>query len=360
MNFCRSLGLSLALVLTAGTSLAFGQTIGVVVPRSGTFSALGEQILNGANFQAEASESTIVTIDDPCSADGGGTVAEQLIGAKVDAAIGFLCSETLEGALPALSAAGIPAITTSVRSQILMEDALKHGWLLYRLAPSDRAEAAKLVDVILGDWAEKPVALIDDGTLHGRELVDTIRNALEEKGLKPVFVDTYRPGQEQQVALVRRLARAGATHVFVGGDRSDITVIARDAAAEKIALTVLGGDALNAANRPLPLNYGVYAVTVPDYQTLPDALEVAKAMRAKGLEPEGYVLPAYAAATIAAEAVGIARSENKPIGEVLLSRAFNTVIGPVRFNEKHELADNPYRLLLWRGDAFAPPPTSAD
>ena len=85
MNFCRCLGLSLALVLTAGASLAFGQTIGAVVPRSGTFSALGQQILNGANFQAEASGSTIVTIDDPCSEDGGGTVAEQLIGAKVDA-----------------------------------------------------------------------------------------------------------------------------------------------------------------------------------------------------------------------------------------------------------------------------------
>lgn len=360
MNFSRCLPLSLAVILTAGTSFANAQTIGVVVPQEGAFAALGAQIIAGAQFRAEASGNKIVIVDDSCDDKSGNAVAEQLVAAKVDAAIGFLCSETLEVSLPKLSEQGIPAITVSVRSKILMEDAKKSGWLLFQLAPSDRSEADKLTEIILRDWAEEPYALIDDGTIRNRELVDAIRNSLEEKGLRPVFTDTYRPGQEQQVSLVRRLAKTGATHVFVGGDRSDVAVIARDAAAEKIKLALLGGDALNAPNRPVPLAYGVFAVTLPDYQTLPDAAEVAKAMHAKGLQPEGYVLPAHAAAAIAAEAVDIAHSEKKPIGEILLSRAFNTVIGPVRFNEMHELADNPYRLLIWRGDTFAPPPPTAE
>lgn len=360
MNFRRCLPLTFAVMMTAGTSFANGRTIGVVVPREGTFSALGAQIASGAQFHADAAGDKIVIVDDTCDDKSGDAVAERLVATEVDAAIGFLCSETLEGSLPSLTEAGIPAITVSVRSKILMEDARKSGWLLFQLAPSDRSEADKLTEIILRDWAEKPYALIDDGTIRGRELVDAIRNSLEEKGLKPVFTDTYRPGQEQQVALVRRLAKTGATHVFVGGDRSDVAVIARDAASEKIKLVLLGGDSLNAANRPLPLAYGVLAVTLPDYQSLPDAAVVAKAMRAKGLEPEGYVLPAHAAAAIAAEAIDIAETEKKPIGEILLSRAFNTVIGPVRFNETHELADNPYRLLIWRGDTFAPPPPSAD
>lgn len=360
MNFRRCLPITCALVFAAGSSFADGRKIGVVVPQQGPFAALGTQVLQGARFQAEAAGNTVIPVDDGCDDKSGGTVSEQLIAAKVDAAIGFLCSETLEGALPDLTEAGIAAITVSVRSKILMDDARKADWLLFQLAPSDPSEADKLAEVILRDWAEKPYALIDDGTIRGRELVDAIRNALEEKGLKPVFTDTYRPGQEQQVALVRRLAKTGATHVFVGGDRTDVAVIARDAASEKINLVLLGGDSLNAANRPVPLAYGVFAVTLPDYQTLPDAAEVSKAMRTKGLEPDGYTLPAHAAAAIAAEAVEIARSERKPVGEALVSRAFNTVIGPVRFNEKHELADNPYRLLIWRGDTFAPPPPATE
>ncbi|MGO7515548.1 ABC transporter substrate-binding protein, partial [Rhizobium ruizarguesonis] len=79
-------------------------------------------------------------------------------------------SETLEGALPKLKDANIPAITVSVRSCILMEDALKNGWPLFRAAPADGAEAAKIIEAILKDWAADQIALIEDGTIHGREM----------------------------------------------------------------------------------------------------------------------------------------------------------------------------------------------
>jgi branched-chain amino acid transport system substrate-binding protein len=278
-----------------------------------------------------------------------------LINAKVQVAVGFLCSETLEGALPKLKDAGIPVITVSVRARILMEDALKNGWPLFRLAPVDGAEAAKVVDIILRDWTADPIALIDDGTIHGRELVDAVRSALDERGLKPVFNDTYRPGQEQQIALVRRLKKTGATHVFVGGDRSDVAIIARDAQSEKIPLVVMGGDSMRAADQPVPLASGSLAVAIPNYESLPPATATVQAMRAAGIEPEGYVLPSAAAAAIASQAVEAAISVNKPLAAKLIGTTFQTVLGPVTFGQNHELADNPYRLQEWRGKAFAPP-----
>lgn len=355
MNTLRGLALLPMLLLAAGECHAAGLTIGVVAPQTGNLAPIGAQIIAGATARIQQDGNTIVTVAETCEENSGAAIADALINAKVQVAVGFLCSETLEGALPKLKDANIPAITISVRSRILMEDALKNAWPLYRMAPADGAEAEKIIEVIVREWAASPIALVEDGTIHGRELTEAIRNALEEKGLKPVFTDTYRPGQEQQVALVRRLKKAGATKVFVGGDRSDVAVIARDAAAEKIQLDILGGDAMRAANQPLALADGVYAVALPDYAARPEAKSVVDALRAGGVEPEGYVLPAYAAVEIASKAVQDAGADDRPIAQHIGGTSFETIIGKIAFNAGHELADNPYRLLLWHAGSFVLP-----
>jgi branched-chain amino acid transport system substrate-binding protein len=360
MNILRGIAAFSMLLAAASAAHAAGITIGVVAPQSGNLQQLGAQIFAGANFQITQDGNTFVAINEPCEENSGAAVADALINAKVQLAVGFLCSETLEGALPKLKDAKIPAITVSVRSRILMEDALKNDWPLFRLAPPDGAEAARVIEVILEDWSAAPMALIEDGTIHGRELTEAVRNALEEKGLKPVFTDTYRPGQEQQVALVRRLKRAGATKVFIGGDRSDIAIIARDAAAEKIPLEILGGDAMRAANQPLPLADGVRAVALPDYASQPAGQTTAKALRDQGIEPEGYVLPAAAAAAIAQQAASAAAESGLPVTGLLVGTNFETPIGDVTFTSGHELQTNPYQLQEWRGNAFVAPTASAN
>lgn len=355
MNRLRRSLLVLPLLLAAGNSFAAGVNIGVVSPQGGNYGSLGAQIAAGAGFEIRAAKNTMTSVNEPCTDGSGSAVADALIAAKVQVAIGFLCSETLDGALPKLKDAGILVITVSVRSRILMDDALKNGWPLFRLAPVDGAEAAKVVEIILKNWTSAPIALIDDGTIHGRELVDAVRTALEDRGLKPVFNDTYRPGQDQQIGLVRRLRKAGATHVFVGGDRSDVAVIARDAQSEKVPLVLMGGDAMRAPDQPVALAAGVEAVALPDYQTLPPAATAIQAMRAANIEPEGYVLPAAAAAAVADQAVGGAIAGNKPLLGILTGTTFQTVIGPLTFSQNHELNDNPYRLLQWQGKSFVPP-----
>ena len=250
----------------------------------------------------------------------------------------------------------MPAITLSVRSGILMEDALKKKWPLFRLAPGPKAEADKAVEVITRDWKSEPFALIDDGTIHARELVEAIRLRLEEVGMKAAFVDTYRPAQEQQLTLVRRLAKTGVTHVFVGGDRTDAAIIARDAAVEKAPLALLGGEALVGADPTVPMTDGVQAIALPDYQTLPAGEPVAKAMLARDIVAEGYVLPAHAAVTTLAAAA----AEGGDLAEKLATGRFDTAIGPLAFGADHELSANPYQLLVWKDGAFVPTGTTPE
>lgn len=337
-------------LLAGGPAMAAGLTVAVVAPEAGPLAILGQQVRDGARFAAEANGDTVVEIPEACDETDGDGIARAILSAGADAAVGFLCTEGLAASLPALAEANVPAITLSVRSGIVMEDALKKTWPLFRLAPGPKAEADKAVEIIARDWKSEPFALIDDGTIHARELVETIRLRLEEVGMKAAFVDTFRPAQEQQLTLVRRLAKTGVTRVFVGGDRTDVAVIARDAAAEKQPLTLLGGEALVGADPTVAMTDGVQAIALPDYQSQPEGEPVAKAMLARGIVAEGYVLPAHAAVT----ALAAAAAEGGDLVEKLTAGRFETAIGPLTFGADHELGANPYRLLVWKAGAFVP------
>lgn len=340
------------LTMTAVAAPADAAVIGVVAPKSGNYALLGSQIFQGARAAATANGDSVVEIDESCDEAGGTAAAKSLVDAKATIAIGFLCVETLTTALPQLKSAGIPAVSISVRSKILMEDALRNAWPFFRMAPVEGNEADVAATTILRLWKAEPIGFVDDGTIYGRELVSAIRQKLEPSGITPVFTDTYRPGQEQQVALVRRLAKAGATHVFAGGDRNDLATIARDAASENIPLTLMGGDAMRAPDKPIALRDGVLAIALPDYASLPSATAASLQLRKADVEPDGYTLPAYAAAEVAHQAMLAASTMNGSVLDTLAHGRFLTAIGPIAFDAGHELKDTPYRLQEWRDAGF--------
>jgi branched-chain amino acid transport system substrate-binding protein len=352
----RALWAPILLTLGLTSASADELTLAVVAPKAGPFEILGDQVRNGASLAAGKLSINLVEIDEPCSEGSGKTIGDAIAASGAKAAIGFLCSESLKDALPILAEAKIPALTLSVRWKGVLEDATKAGWPLFRLAPNADQESAKLSEVILRDWPGEPVALLEDGTIRGRELTEAIRISLEERGLKPAFIDTFRPGQDQQLTLVRRLKTAGVTHAFVGGDRNDIAIIARDAGSEGLSLTLLGGEALRSANEPVPLQNGVRAVGLIEAPQGQNADTLTTELATAGIPPEGYVVPAHAAVTILADAWGISTAMGTPVTDALVGTTFETAFGPVTFGEDHELTDNPYRLLEWQNDRFAPVP----
>lgn len=349
--------LMLALLLTGlvpATASAQQVTLAIVAPKSGNFETLGNQVRQGAALAAKGLSLNLVEIHEPCTEGSGPVLADQIKKTGARAAIGFLCSESLVGGLPLLAEAKIPAITLSVRGKVLMEDALKNGWPFFRLAPNSDAEPEKLTEIILRDWKAEAIALVEDGTIRGRELTEAVRLALDARGLKPVFVDTFRPGQENQIALVRRLKAAGASRVFVGGDRNDIAIIARDAVEEAGAMQFLGGDNMHAPNDPVPLKNGVRAVTLPEKPFGTAAAEVTKALSEARVSAEGYVLPAHAGVTVIADALGISSAMGLSLPETLVETDFETALGTLRFGSDHELAENPFQLMEWDGTNFVP------
>jgi branched-chain amino acid transport system substrate-binding protein len=327
-------------------------SIGLAAPLTGPSAILGEQMRTGASMAAERLGDPAVRLsvaDDGCSADGGARAARELIAAKVQIVVGFLCSEAIEAALPILKAANIPAITVGVRADSLTDRRNRTDWPVYRLGPRADGEREAAGRLLARLWESELFAIVDDGTIYGRELSESVRLAAEKAGLSPVFVDTFRPQLDNQIGLVGRLQRAGATHVFAGGDRDDIAVIGRDAAQLQTNLIVAAGETLRSIGE-IPLAPGTLMVALPDW---PDGAvpAVAAAFAERRILAQGYVLPAYAAVEVAHAA--IAGAVGGSIGD-LSGRDFVTAIGTLSFDDKGDLTENPYRMFRFDGTRFNP------
>ncbi len=328
------------------TAPAAAARIGLVIPLEGPFKLLGEQSQAGAEAAAALNGDALVVIEDTCAPESGGFVAKTLADEKVDVAVGFLCLETLAAALPVLKDAKIAAITTAVRADGLTDSKEKTGFLIHRLGPRDDSEAAALAKFLLPEWSKHNFAIIDDGTIHARDMAESFRAAAVEAGLKPVFTDTYRPGLTNQAALARRLQKAGASHVFIGGDVDDAAVISRDA-------KTYGGLEIAVGESGQPsgeiAEFGpITALALPDLTLHNEAAAAKTAIKEKGVEPDNYALLAHAAVEIASHAARA--GEPATIG----TGPYQTAIGQVSFNAAGDLADNPFRLLAL--DAVPPPP----
>ncbi len=350
--------LTLALAATALLSLtprmAMAQTIGIVTPMSEAVALLGEQMKQGAEIAAarlDVAPANLRFADDQCSAEGGAAAAEALVSQGVQVVVGFLCTEAIEAALPIFKHTGIAVITPAVRTNSLTDRRDRTGWPVFRMAPRADAEMEATARYLVPRWRDELFALVDDGTIYGREFTESFRLAAETAGLKAVFVDTYRPQMDNQIGLVARLRRAGATHALVGGDRVDVAIMGRDAAGLDYELTIAAGETLRAAPDDVPLAPGTLMIGLPEPADIasPEALS---AFAEREIIPEGYMLPTYAAVEVAVRAMIEAETGSKTIGEVLAAQSFQTALGSVSFDEKGDLAQNPYRLFRYDGETF--------
>ncbi|MBX3577113.1 MAG: ABC transporter substrate-binding protein [Rhizobiaceae bacterium] len=337
----------------SGPAAAADIVVGVAAPLTGPSALLGEQIAEAAYVAAQAQSPGVVftAVDDQCTAAGGANAARSLVASKVSIVVGFLCAESIEAALPILQAANVPVITVGVRTDSLTDRRFKTGWPVWRLGPRADGERNAVGEILTREWREQLFAIIDDGTIYGRELAESLRAAAEQVALVPVFIDTFRPQLDNQIGLAGRLRKAGATHVFAGGDFEDIAVLGRDAATLGMDLVIAGGESLRAEPGPVPLPAGTLMIAVQDWATVADPALVRQ-LQDEGVMIDGYALPAYAAVQVAAKAVADAEASSRPLADVLSDTLFETAIGPVDFDDKGDLAASPYRLFRFDGTAF--------
>ncbi|RWN24803.1 branched-chain amino acid ABC transporter substrate-binding protein [Mesorhizobium sp.] len=343
----------LAWLSLAGNANAETLLVGVAAPLSGPSAILGKQIEAGASLAAEANGVELKLVDDGCTANGGAAAAREFAAAKVGVVVGFLCTEAIEAALPILKEASIPVITVGVRTESLTDRRAKTGWPVFRLGPRGDDERNAVASILTRQWQNELFAIVDDGTIYGREIAETLRAAAEKAALKPVFVDTFRPQLDNQIGLIGRLRKAGATHVFAGGDGSDVAIMGRDAGQLDAGIIFAGGETLRTLPGDVPYAQGTLMIAPPEWADVADP-KVLERFASQKTEPDGYTLPAYAAVEIAKAASALAETSSKPLADALTAHDFSTAIGPVRFDRKGDLTENLYRVFRFNGVRFVP------
>lgn len=353
MRSATAIAAALAASLVTQAAQAEPLKIGVATPLSGPSGILGEQIKTGASLAAAHDGVSLEIADDQCTAEGGAKAAKRFVDAKVTVVTGFLCTEAIEAALPVLKDAQIPVIIVGVRTDSLTDRRDKTGWKVFRLGPRGDGEREAAASLLTRLWTDELFAIVDDGTIYGRELAESFRASAEQAGLKPVFLDTFRPQLDNQVALIGRLRKAGATHVFVGGDGEDVAVMGRDAASLGAEIVFAGGDTLRVADRTVRPAEGTLMIAAPEWSDMASR-EVLAAFETAKAVTDGYALPAYAAIEIARTAADLATTSEKPVADVLAGTEFDTAIGKIRFDAKGDLAEPPFRLFRFDGTAYKP------
>ena len=290
-------------------------------------------MLAGAN----AYDEKLDVLDDKCAAASGQSAATTALDSGAQILIGMPCVEALDAAAlvtqgrqtgPIILALGVEVPDITNREK-------RANWRVFRFAPDAEQEATTIANHIKREWRNVDFALLDDGTLYGRQLVETVRFLLELDNLKPVFVDNYRPLLENQSGILRRVQRSGATHVFIGGDAFDASIMGQGARLLNIPLTLAGGSAFRAP---------------PTDGKLPDgtvfAAQLQEVARVKSQALRGFAATTYAALEIAEQAQKYAVERQLGLDLAMRVLRFDTVLGPVSFGNDGENTRQWYGLYV--------------
>jgi branched-chain amino acid transport system substrate-binding protein len=157
---------------------------------------------------------------------------------------------------------------------------------------------------------------------------------------------------------VSRIAAAGTEVLFIGGSTPEAAIMAKGLKARGAAVTIVSGDALltgDYADLAGAATEGTLVAYPADPRNRPAAAQLVAAFRAKGIDPLGHTLPAYAAvqawaaAAKAAGGTGFAK-----VVDALHAGPFNTAIGSVSFDSNGDMMAPAYEWYVWRAGDYAP------
>jgi len=146
--------------------------------------------------------------------------------------------------------------------------------------------------------------------------------------------------------------------VFIGGYPAEIALMARAAGDRGYPVQLISATSLASEEYGLiagPAAEGTLFLDVADPRGRPEAAPVVERLRASGFEPEGFTLYAYGIVQVWAQAAERAGSlEPQAMIASLRKHQFDTVVGPIDFDEKGDLAVQNLVWYVWRGGEYMP------
>jgi branched-chain amino acid transport system substrate-binding protein len=335
--------------------------IGVAGPMTGTQSWGGEQFERGAEMAVAdlnakggvlGQSVQVVLADDYCDPEQAIAAANKLIGDGVVFVVGHLCSHSSIAASKVYEEARILQITPASASAKLTDEG---GPNVFRVCGRDDRQGAMVGDYLAEHWANKEIAILDDGTTWGAGVANGVRRRLRDRGVRVALDETITPGEAEYSALVSKMHAAGVDVYFLGGLQRETGLVFRQAHDRGYDLRLVSSSSGQYESFPLiagPRLEGTVMMGNADMRTSPRAADVVARFRAQGFIPLGTTLYAYAAVQVWAQATEAAGSlDLDAVIEVMHSRKFDTVLGMIGFDEKGDVTGfEPWQWYVWQAD----------
>ena len=119
-------------------------------------------------------------VDDFCDPDQAVAAASKLVSDGVVFVVGHWCSHSSIAASKVYEGAEDPQITPGSASAKLTDEG---GPNVFRVYGRDDRQGAMVGDYLAEHWADKEIAILDDGTTWGVGVADGVRRRLHERGV---------------------------------------------------------------------------------------------------------------------------------------------------------------------------------
>jgi len=360
MNAPKLVGLALCALL-ASCAAASAQDIAIAVagPVTGSEAVSGRQMTDGAALAVADINAAgglfgkrlkFTVSDDACDPKQARSVAEKLAGTKVPFVVGHFCSGASIAASEVYADAGILAITPASTATKLTDGKL---WNVARVCGRDDQQGPVAAAHILKAFAGKNVAILHDKNTYGRGLADETRKALNAAGFREKMFESFNRGEVDFSAIVSRLKRENIDLVYVGSYPQEAGLILRQMREQGLKTVLMSGDALYDRSFVSITGKdadGALFTFGPDPRGNPAAKAVIDRFKAKGIEPEGYVLHSYAAVQVWALAAAKAgTTDGRQVMQALKAGEWDTVMGKLSFDAKGDIKQTGYVLWKWDG-----------
>ena len=358
MKALKLIGLALGASMALSTAaLADDLTIAVAGPMTGTESAFGRQMKNGAEMAVDQLNASggvlgkklaLDSEDDACDPKQARSVAEKIASAGIPFVAGHYCSSSSIPASEAYADGNVLQITPASTNPLFTERKL---WNVARVCGRDDQQGAVAAAYIAKNFKGKNIAILNDKTTYGKGLADETKKALNKAGITEKMYESYNKGDKDFNAIVSRLKKDNIDLVYIGGYHQEAGLILRQMRDQGLKTVLMSGDALadkEYASITGPAGEGTLFTFGPDPRNKPSAKKIVEAFKAKGIDPEGYTLYTYAALQVWSQAVKKAgTTDPKKVMETIKAGKWDTVLGPIEIDAKGDLKQIDYVVYKW-------------
>jgi branched-chain amino acid transport system substrate-binding protein len=353
----------LTLGFAAAAPAAAEIVIGVVGPMTGQYAAFGAQFKAGAEMAVEdinaagglGGEQVRLEIgDDVCDPKQAVSVANQLARKGVKFVAGHYCSGSSIPASRVYAEEGMIQISPASTNPKLTDE--RPGPGIMRVCGRDDQQGEFVGKFLAATYKDKSIAIVHDKSAYGKGLADETRRSMNAAGKKEKLYEAITQGEKDYSSLVSKLKAQSIDVLYFGGYHTEAGLIVRQMRDQGMKTQFISGDAL--ATKEFwqitgEAGEGALMTFPPDPMRNPASAGVVKKFTARGIEPEGYVLYAYAAVQVYAQAVAAARStDNKKVVDALQKATFKTVIGDIAFDAKGDPKTEGYVVYVWRNGGY--------